>query len=156
MRQRYLLPFLLLQLLLPACNDAQSGGWESVESLPPGTNISVHTRRRFPCKLFDVTTEEIRCSPDLLPGQQPNRMFTFPRERVQQIHVEKTASNMAIGVALGIAAGAATGVAVCESGKCTSERLGMGELLMGGLFGAIGGIIGTHVPFVHGKVIYRK
>jgi hypothetical protein len=114
---------------------AQTGDWQAVENVKPGTRISVKTHNRVRCVFQSASQHELTC-------KRLHRLFrrlpcetVFDRQSVREVRLERSVeANVALGAALGAGAGAAAGA---SNGNGTLTR-GGGALLLGG----IGAIVG--------------
>jgi hypothetical protein len=144
-------------LLLASIARAQTGSWQAVKDLQPGTRISVQGASRFhsPCIFEQATDEQLVCE-YILHG--PRRAFipsqrVYERKKIREVRLEHSdAANMATGAAIGGGLGAAVGA---TAGNGTLTR-GGGALLLGGIGALVGGTFGRDFPITHGKVVYRR
>lgn len=154
MRHTKHIPFRLAPLLLTATSAlAQTGDWQAVKNLPPGTRISVRPHRLFrdTCFFLSATDDQLVCG--RLLHRHPRIMIVLPipnevvheRKRVREVRLEHggTVNSLAgAGIGTALTAGANNG---------TVPRLTLGVL--GAVFGAS---LGSEFPIIHGKVIYRR
>ena len=161
MRHKKTIPLLLAPLLLAAGALAQTGNWQAVQDLQPGTRISVranHSFGRNPCFFLSANDEQLVCERVL---HSRRRMIISPippeavyqRSRVREVRLEHSeAANTMAGAGIGAGVGAALGASV-NNGTVTR---GGGALLLGGLGALVGGSFGREFPIIHGKVVYRR
>jgi hypothetical protein len=149
--------FLLAAVLLASTAPAQTGDWQAVKNLRPGTKISVQYGRPFHnmCIFEHATDEQLVCE-RILRGF--SRAFIPPqavyeRKKIREVRLEHSdAANIATGAAIGGAVGAAVGAG---AGNGTLTR-GGSALLLGTGGALIGGAFGRDFPVAHGKVVYRR
>ena len=153
MKHTKLILLLSTALLLASTAPAQTGDWQAVKHLQPGTKISVHFRNL--CVFEHATDEQMVCEHTL---HGPRGAF-FPSERVyerrkiREVRLEHSdTANIATGAAIGGGIGAAIG-ANASNGTLTR---GGSALLLGTGGALIGGIFGRDFPVTHGTVIYRR
>jgi hypothetical protein len=151
------LSLLLAPLLLAAVAPAQTGDWQIVQHLQPGTKISVRIAGPFHnlCVFEHATDEQLVCE-HVMHGPR-GALFSservYPRKMVREVRLEHSdAANIATGAAIGGGIGAAAGASV-NNGTLTR---GGGAILLGGVGALIGGAFGRDFPVTHGKVIYRR
>jgi hypothetical protein len=144
--------------VLPASTaSAQTGDWQAVKNLQPGTKISVQGGHSFHnlCIFEHATDEQLVCQ-HILRG--PRGAFipserVYERKRLREVRVEHSdAANMATGAAIGGGIGAAIGA---SAGNGSLTRGGT-ALLLGTGGAIISGIFGRDFPVAHGKVVYRR
>ena len=149
--------FLSTMLLLIFAAPAQSGDWQAVRSLRPGTKISVRYQHSFHsmCLFQHATDDQLVCerilrgtSRVLIPAEA-----VYQRDKVREVRLEHgDDANIAIGAAIGGGVGAAIGASVHSSAPTRP-----GSALLLGTGGAIiGGFFGRDSPITHGKVVYRR
>lgn len=151
------LAVLLTVLLLASIAQAQTGSWQAVEDLQPGTKISVQGTSPFHnvCIFEHATDEQLVCQ-RIQHGSR--RAFSpservYERKRIREVRLEHSdVANMATGAAIGGGIGAAVGA---SAGNGTLTR-GGGALLLGGIGALVGGSFGRDFPVTHGKVLYRR
>jgi len=157
MNQSRTISMLLTIPLLTSIALAQTGDWQAVKNLQPGTNISVRTASPFHnlCVFEHATDEQLVCE---RTPRGPRGAFipperVYPRKRIREVRLEHSdAANTAIGAAIGGGIGVAVGASV---GNGTLTR-GGGTLLLGGIGALVGGAFGRDFPVAHGKVVYRQ
>jgi hypothetical protein len=140
--------------LLTSMASAQTGDWQAVRSLQPGTKISVYSASLFHnlCIFERATDEQLVCE-HIMHGPRglivPSE-YVYERKRIREVRLEHSdAANMATGAAIGGGVGAAIGASK------GSDREG-GALLIGGIGALVGGAFGRDFPIIHGKVIYHR
>ena|SRR5882672_7478931 len=137
---------------------AQTGNWQAVRQLDPGTKISVqfeHHSLHSTCYFQRATDDQLFCERVLRGVSQvlipPDAVHE--RKNIREVRLEHSdSSNTATGVAIGGGIGATLGAA---NNNGTLTR-GGGALLLGTVGALIGGSFGRDFPIFHGKVIYRK
>jgi len=138
-----------LMLLPPAM--AQSTDWQTVKSLPFGTQLSLQIGRHWlllKCHLEEVTDDALTCAQG---WPVPLQAVTYARERIRT--VRKAHNTALIGLIVGAGAGTAIGLA-------RDPRPGLGRggdaVITAGLLGLFGaGVGGIVSPLFPGRVIYR-
>lgn len=151
----------VVPLLLSSLSLAQTGNWQAVKNLPPGTRISVRSNHLFirnTCFFLRATDDQLVCE---RVSHSRRRMIIPPipsqavyeRSRVREVRLEHgEAANMMAGAGIGAGIGAALG-AGANNGTVTR---GGGALLLGSIGALIGGSFGRDFPVIHGKVVYRR
>lgn len=150
---RNLRPFYLILtvfVLLPI-GYAQKGNWQAVESLAPGTSISIQARHRVHCNFLGADNNSISCEQNL-SALRVSHEFAFDRTEVRQVRVEHPAASMFLGAAIGAGAGVGYG----STGGSGSLTKGGTELVGGALFGFLGGVVGRETHIIPGTIIYQK
>jgi hypothetical protein len=160
MRQRIFQSTLAFLLLMPGAL-AQTGDWQSVMDLQPGTSISVKAGHFFAhnlCTLQSVNDETLVCERiQHGPGAfrvSPVHVFRYNRKIVREVRLEHSdEANTALGAAVGAGAGVAIGASL--SPQRTGYSRGGGALLLGTIGGLMGGVFARDFPIVHGRVVYK-
>ena len=152
MKSRKAISFFLVMLLLASNAGAQTGDWQAVKELPPGTPISVKGRDviiRNQCTFRAANDYRLVCE-GMSPMIPP---LVYPRDQVRQVRLERSnAAKVATGALVGIGIGVTLGALGSDrSGTTRGGRMIIG----GGILGLIGGAFGRMFPVVHGPVIYR-
>jgi hypothetical protein len=155
------IPFLLAPLLLASIAVAQTGDWQAVKDLPPGTGISIRSDHLFirnMCFFLSATDDQLVCERAV---HSRRRMIIPPipseavygRSKVREVRLEhsEAATTMA-GASVGAGIGAALGAST-NNGTLTR---GGGALLLGGIGALVGGSFGSEFSVMHGRVIYRR
>jgi hypothetical protein len=143
-------------LLLASIAVAQTGDWQAVKDLRPGTKISVQYGHFHNLCIFEQATDEQLACDHVFHG--PRGAFTplervYERNKIREVRLEHSdAANIATGAAIGGGIGAAVGAG---NGNGALTR-GGGALLLGGIGALIGGTFGRDFPVTHGKVVYRR
>lgn len=161
MRHTKVIFFLSAVLLLASAAPAQTGDWQAVKNLPPGTRISVRSNHLFvrnTCFFLSATDDQLVCERALhsrrrmiIPPIPPEAVYQ--RSRVREVRLEHGEdANMLAGAGIGAGVGAALGAGV-NNGTLTR---GGGALLLGSLGALIGGSFGREFPVIHGKIVYRR
>ena len=161
MRHTKAIFFLSAVLLLASTAPAQTGDWQAVRNLPPGTRISVRSNHLFvrnTCFFLSATDDQLVCERALhsrrrmiIPPIPPEAVYQ--RSRVREVRLEHGEdANMLAGAGIGAGVGAALGAGV-NNGTLTR---GGGALLLGSLGALIGGSFGREFPVIHGKIVYRR
>ena len=152
--KRQMISALLAVLLLASNAQAQTGDWQAVKNLRPGTRISVKTQHRYPCFFASATEDELVCNgPDRLLRLPPR--MTFSRGEIREIRMGPNQAKDAW-----IGAGIGTGAGAIAAGTGSRDYPGF-HAFIGGLAGAgVGALVGATVPifqeiFHHGKIIYK-
>jgi hypothetical protein len=157
MRHAKIIFLLSAAVLLSSSALAQTGDWQAVKNLQPGTRISVQGGHSFHnlCIFEHATDEQLVCE-HILHG--PRGAFlpserVYERKKIREVRLEHSdAANMATGAAIGGGIGAAVGA---SAGNGSLTRGGT-ALLLGTGGALIGGIFGRDFPVAHGKVVYRR
>jgi hypothetical protein len=137
---------------------AQTGNWQAVKQLEPGTKISLqsdHLWLHSTCYFQRATDDQLFCerilrgvSRVLIPPDA-----VYERKKIREVRLEHSdRSNAATGAVIGGGIGATLG-ATRGNGTLTPEG---GALLLGTTGALIGGAFGRDFPIFHGKVIYRR
>jgi hypothetical protein len=158
MRHRSIHLSVLATLFLAPVAFAQTGSWQAVKQLDPGTKISVQLARHSlhsTCYFQSATDDQLFCervlrgvSRVLIPPDA-----AYERKYVNEVRLEHSdRSNAVIGTAIGGSIGATLGAA---KGNGTLTR-GGGALLLGTGGALVGSFVGRDFPIFHGKVIYRQ
>ena len=153
--------FLSAAVLFASAAQAQTGDWQAVKNLQPGTKISVrsdHSFIRNACFFLSATDEQLVCERAVHARRRmiippiPSEAI-YERNRVREVRLEHSeAANTMAGAGIGAGIGAALG-ASANNGTMTRG----GSTLLLGSFGAlIGGSFGKEFPVIHGKVVYRR
>jgi uncharacterized protein YcfJ len=161
MRHTKTIPFLLAALLLASSALAQTGDWQAVKKLPPGTKISVragHLFIRNTCFFLSATDDQLVCERAvharrrmIVPPIPPDAVYE--RSKIREVRLEHSdTANTLAGAGIGAGIGAALGA---SSNNGTLTR-GGGALLIGALGALVGGSFGREFPVIHGKVVYRR
>lgn len=163
MAQRYkqqLISGALVVLLFASSVQAQSGGsrpqaqtgdWQTVQNLQPGTRLTVKGRKTYSCFFEHATADELICE-----GRRPFAIrrplsFTIPRTEIREIRVKPSQSKHGC---IGAVAGAAVGAAVGAS-RAKGPR-GAGAVIGAPAGALVGGMVGLTIAiFRRGKVIYK-
>ena len=153
--------FLSAAVLLASNARAQTGDWQAVKALQPGTRISVRPNRSFvrnTCFFLSATDNQLVCE-RVLHGRR--RMIIPPiptqavyeRGKMREVRLEHGEGvNSLAGAGIGGGIGAALG-ASANNGPVTR---GGGAFLLGGIGAVGGGSFGRDFPVIRGKVIYRQ
>jgi hypothetical protein len=144
-------------LVMASIAAAQTGDWQAVKDLRPGTKISVQYEHSFHnlCTLEQATDEQLVCD-HVLHG--PRGTFipserVYQRNNIREVRLEHSdGANTATAAALGGGVGTALGA----STRSHTLTRGAGILLLGGIGALIGGSFGKDFPVIHGKVVYRR
>jgi hypothetical protein len=161
MKHKKTIPFLLAPLLLASIAVAQTGDWQAVKNLQPGTRISVRSGRPFirnTCFFLSATDDQLVCERAvharrrmIIPPIPPEAVYE--RSKVREVRLEHSeATNTVAGAGIGAGIGAALG-ASANNGTLTR---GGSTLLLGGIGALIGGSFGRDFPVIHGKVVYQR
>ncbi len=143
-------------LVLASIAVAQTGDWQAVKDLRPGTKISVQYGHFHNLCIFEQATDEQLACDHVFHG--PRGAFTplervYERNKIREVRLEHSdRANMATGAAIGGGVGAAIGA---SSGNGGLTRGGT-ALLLGTGGAIIGGFFGRDFPVMHGKVVYRR
>jgi len=146
----------MFALLIAASSaQAQTGDWQAVENLKPGSSTLVKVQRRYLCYVENATDNELVCK-----VHQPRSLrlstLTIPRAQVREVHL---LPNQAKDAWIGAGIGAGAGAAVAASTSRTSRGA---SAFFGALAGAfLGRLVGMTVPlfqfiFPHGRIIYKR
>jgi hypothetical protein len=145
---------MLALLILASSAQAQTGNWQAVENIKPGSRISVKAEHRVRCIFRYATDDELVCKRihrGLFRSAPPE--IAFDRPSVREVRLEKSdEANAAVGAAIGAGVGAAAGA---SNGNGTLTR-GGGALLLGALGAVIGWSFGSEFHVLHGKIVYKQ
>jgi hypothetical protein len=149
--KRKIVSLLFVVLIFASSGRAQTGDWQAVENLRPGTRISVKARHRVGCVFQRATEDELACR-RLYRSLRLSSEIVFDRQSVREVRLERSdEANGAVVAAIGAGAGAAVGA---SNGSGTSTREG-GAILLGGIGAIVGWFIGNEFHVLRGKSIYR-
>lgn len=132
--------------------------WTIVESIEPGTTISIQAGGHWHKCVFDRAADEyVECSPRRLvfaPVSPITGVVDYRRAKITKIRIRKTIpASGPLGVLLGVGIGVGLGAVEGNSGGFTRS----GEMQGLGLIGGIaGGTTGYIFPFHHNVVIYQQ
>ncbi len=149
--KRRIISSMLVALLFGSRAQAQTGDWQAVQNLRPGTRIFVKAQHHILCVFEAATDSELVCKPlrFLRLGPADSR---FDRQGVREI---RRAPNHAEAGWIGAGIGAGVGAAVGASTGTTPRSGSVIVLTLGGAM--IGCVVGTIVLiFQRGKLIYRR
>jgi hypothetical protein len=152
-RKRQIISTMVVALFFGFTAQAQTGDWQAIENLKPGTRISVKARHRVRCVFQRASQDELACERfDRLFRTLPSKIV-FDRQSVREVRLERSnEANAAVGAAIGAGAGAAAGA---SSGNGTLTR-GGGALLLGCIGAIVGWFFGANFHILHGKTIYKR
>ncbi len=148
---------MVVALLFGSNAQAQSGDWQAVQNLKPGSYILVKAQHRYRCSVEAATNEGLICQGHL-PRSLRVSTLIISRSEIRELRMlphPNQAKDALIGA--GIGAGAAALVA----GTGSRSYAGV-NAFFGGLNGAAGGaLVGGMVPifqviFQRGKLIYKQ
>ena len=153
--------FLWAAVLLASTAPAQTGDWQAVKRLQPGTRISVRSNHLFirnMCFFLSATDDQLVCERAvharrriILPPIPTEAVYE--RSRVREVRLEHSeAAGTMVGAGIGAGIGAALGTSV-NNGTLTR---GGSVLLLSGIGALVGGSFGRDFPVVHGRVVYRQ
>ena len=129
--------------------------WWMVESIEPGTSISIQTDGRWHHCVFDRAADEyVKCSPRSSTRPTPTGTLDYRRTKVTKVRVERTIDASApLGALIGAGIGVGVGAIRGGNGDTTLS----GELMIGAGLGALfGGVTGHVFPFRHSVVVYQQ
>jgi hypothetical protein len=153
MRQLRRTQLILALALCTSSAQAQTGSWQAVENLSPGSVISVRAHHHVRCVFRSATDDRLICDP-LQHGPVPlgPDETIYDRQSIREVRLEHSVgANELTGAAFGAGIGAAVG-ASSSNGSLTR---GGSTLLVGGIGAIIGGFVGKEFSILPGKVIYR-
>lgn len=153
--------YTLVLLLVPSVAQAQTGDWGSVQTLRPGSAISVKAkdRPRLWCHFDHADDDALSCE-RIGRGisYSGSAEIVVARRDVQEVRLEHSdRANATDGAVLGGVVGAAVGGAVGgikPNGNGT--RAAIGALILGGTGALFGMAFGKDFPVRHGKVVYKR
>ena len=152
-RKRQIISSMVVALFFGSTAQAQTGDWQAVENLKPGTRISVKARHRVRCIFQGATLDELTCKRSDRLFRTLSSEIVFDRQSVREVRLERSdEANAAVGAAIGAGAGAAAGA---SNGNGTLTR-GGGALLLGGIGAIVGWFFGADFHILHGKTIYKR
>jgi hypothetical protein len=147
---------MLIVLVFGSSVWAQTGDWQTVENLKPGSYILVKAQHRYRCSLESATDDELVCEGHL-PRSLRLATLRIPRSEIHEVR-RLPQPNQAKDAWIGAAIGAGAGATAAASNSRTSPGA---NAFFGALGGAgFGALIGGAVPifqviFQRGKLIYK-
>jgi hypothetical protein len=155
--KRQIISSIVVVLFFEFTAQAQTGDWQAVQNLKPGSRILVKAQHRYLCSMEGATDDELVCE-----GHQPRSLrlstLTIPRSEIQEVRMLPQ-PNQAKDAWIGAAIGAGAGATAAASNSRTSRGA---NAFFGALAGAgFGALVGAMVPvfqviFRHGKLIYKR
>jgi hypothetical protein len=145
----------ILTCLLAAQNlPAQSGNWNAVAAMTPGTHIYVvskHLHRA--CDLLRVTDNELLCEEG--SSRFGSRTLVAPRWEIREVReVQAREAKIAAAAALGAAVGVGIGRATIKGKDAETQVYGTASCaLLGVIAGAVAGRIFSDI---HSRIIYKR
>lgn len=145
MAYRSVTGFLLSAFLFLSNCQAQTGDWQAVQDIPPGSLISVKTQFGTTRCAFQVAGDaELYCDAG-----------TFHRQSIRRVRLERPNVSAALGAVIGAGIGVGVGVAATNNSRDAETRVydPAGLAILGGI---VCGVIMHRIPVVHGKVVYQR
>lgn len=150
-------PYKLLAIIAGLCSIlvsavGQTNDWRFVESLAPGTPISVVKRVRSACDFVNANNGELTCE-RALAGRA--RRLVFERAQVREVRLEVPEQNHLIeGAVVGAIMGGLLG---CLGGNQLADPEARGYARLYGIpIGAFVGRVAGQKIHRHGAVVYRR
>jgi hypothetical protein len=156
-RKRQIISSLLVALFFGFTAQAQTGDWQAVQNLKPGSYILVKAQHRYRCSLESATDDELICEGHLSRSLRLS-ILRIPRSEIHEVR-KLPHPNQAKDAWIGAGIGAGAGAVV--AGTNSRDYPGV-HAFFGGLAGAAGGaLVGGTVPifqviFQRGKLIYKQ
>lgn len=151
--RRRIFPSILALLLLVSRAPAQTGDWQAVMDLAPGTLISVLSRYDTRC-IFDGATDDT-LSYELVSYASSwagSKVRTLQRRGIYQVRIEVGhGTHAATGAVVGAGVGATIGAIGSYPGSYAKTALAFG--IVGAL---VGGGFGGTIPSTRCRVIYKR
>ncbi len=151
---------ILLALALPSQPGFAQGNladWKNVQTLVPGSGISVKTKagKKYHGELVSVIPDSLLLEADepAFPGRL-NRQRELRREDIREVRLLAPVASTLAGGAIGAGVGAGIGAGL-ESTARSNEARGLLAVTLVFLGAAIGVAIAHHNPIVKGKKIYE-
>lgn len=152
-RRRLLLRFALVVLMYTSSAQAQTGEWQAVQNLRPGTLLSIKASHRVKCIFQGATQNELTCQRFYREIRVPSAQIVLDRQSIREVRLERSdEANGTVAAMIGAGAGAAAGA---STGNGTSSREGR-SLLIGGIGAIAGWFFGRDFHILQGKIIYKK
>jgi hypothetical protein len=156
-RKRQITSSMIVALFFGFTAQAQTGDWQAVQNLKPGSYILVKAQHRYRCSVESATDDELICEGHLPRSLRVSTLRT-PRSEIHEIR-RLPQPNQAKDAWIGAAIGAGAGATVAASTSRTSPGANAFFGALGGAgFGAlVGGIVPIfQVIFQRGKLIYKR
>lgn len=151
--KRQIFSSMLVILLFSSNTQAQTGEWQAVQSLRPGTRIRVKTLHPVQCVFQRATEDELTCERFYRVIQPPLSEVVFDRRSIREVRIETSdEANGTVGALIGAGAGIAIGVSTV---KTSNEREGR-SLLLGSVGAIIGWFFAHDFHIVHARIIYKR
>ena len=156
-RKRQIISSMLVALFFGFTAQAQTGDWQALQNLKPGSYILVKAHHRYRCSVEGATDDELICEGHL-PRSLRVSTLRIPRSEVHEVR-RLPQSNQAKDAWIGAAIGAGAGATAAASDSRTSRGA---NAFFGGLAGAgLGALLGATVPvfqviFRRGNLIYKR
>lgn len=159
---RRILALMVASLTIASTLEAQTGDWQAVQNLTPGTRLSVKLKLSYYCIFQYATDDEVVCG-------VPRPFFRFgtrsyPRAKIREIRIPPDPRKSKGGkIGAGIGAGTVVVAAVIAGRNNPSpeypDALTIPVAAAGGAFAGwlIGGLVSAvHGTFKKGKLIYKR
>jgi hypothetical protein len=151
---------ILLALALPSQPGFAQGNladWKSVQTLAPGSGISVKTKagKKYHGELVSVFPDSLLIEADepAFPGRV-KRQRELRQEDIREVRLLAPVASTLAGGAIGAGLGAGIGAGL-ESTSRSNEDRGLITVILAFLGAAIGAAIAFHSPIVKGKKVYE-
>ncbi len=155
-RKRQIISSMVVALFFGFTARAQTGDWQAVQNLKPGSYILVKAQRRYRCSVERATDDELICEGHL-PRSLRVSTLRIPRSEIHEVR-RLPQPNQAKDAWIGAGIGAGAGAITAGTGSRTYKGV---NAFFGGLAGAgLGALVGATVPvfqviFQRGKLIYK-
>jgi hypothetical protein len=137
--------------LFLSTGQAQTGDWQAVQAIPPGSQISVKTQSGSArCVFENATDTELHC--DRQVGRYL-RSITFSRQSIRQVRLEHPVASGVAGAVVGTGIGVGTGLALTQHSR--DEMRAYAPFYLGIGCGVLFAAIMSKISPIHGKVVYR-
>jgi len=145
MRYRRVTYWIVSAILFLLNCQAQTGDWQAVQDIPPGSLISVKTQFGSKRCAFQIAGDtELYCD-----------VVTFHRQSIRRVRLEHPNASAVLGAVVGTGIGIGVGVAVTNNSRDAETRV-YDPAAYGILGGIVLGMIMHRIPVVHGKVVYQR
>jgi hypothetical protein len=149
MRYRSVICSFLSAGLLHSSSQAQTGDWQAVKKILPGSRIFVKSYPQSArCEFENATETELFC-------ERSNLRIDFHRQNIRQVRLEHPNRSAVLGAVIGTGIGAGVGVAATKDSKDAETRV-YDPILLGIVMGVILSVIMSRVSPLHGKVVYQR
>ena len=155
MRHKRMIHCMFALLIAASSAQAQTGDWQAVKNLKPGSQVIVKAQRGYSCSVEGANDDQLVCEVQEHRSLRTSTL-TIPRAEVREVRV---LPNQAKDAWIGAGIGAGVGAIVAGSASRASPGA---NAFFGALGGAgLGALVGAMVPlfqfiFQRGKIIYKR